>query len=101
VGEQLDFVSAHFYPRRGKLEDDLAALSAYDIGKPLVIEEIFPLKCSLEEAEAFINASKRHADGWISFYWGQTIDENKQAGTLQGAILAEWLSWFRDHSPER
>ncbi len=101
VGEPLDFVSAHFYPRKGKLEDDLAALSAYEVGKPLVIEEIFPLKCSLKEAEAFINSSKKHADGWISFYWGKTIDENKQAGTLQGAILAEWLSWFRDHSPER
>ena len=25
------------------LEDDLAALKVYDIGKPLVIEEIFPL----------------------------------------------------------
>ncbi len=101
VGEPLDFVSIHLYPKKADLENDLAALAVYEVGKPLVIEEIFPLNCSVDEAGAFINASKKHADGWISFYWGKTIEENKEAGTLQGAIIADWLRWFRDHSPLR
>ena len=43
VSAALDFLSVHYYPRQGKLDDDLALLKHYDIGKPLVIEEIFPL----------------------------------------------------------
>jgi hypothetical protein len=95
----LDFVSVHFYPKSGKLEDDLAALAVYEIGKPLVVEEIFPLSCSVEEAGAFINRSRTHADGWISFYWGRTIAENERQGDLQGALVAAWLRYFRDHAP--
>ena len=63
------------------------------------VEEIFPLKCSIEEADAFIAGSKKHADGWISFYWGKTIEENEQAGDLKGAIVAAWLRYFQSHSP--
>ena len=49
AGGPLDFVSIHFYPKAGKLDDDLAALKVYEIGKPLVIEEIFPLSASYDE----------------------------------------------------
>ena len=58
----------------------------YEVGKPLVIEEIFPLGCSFEEAGQFIDRSRKHADGWISFYWGRTIEENEKAGDLTGAL---------------
>lgn len=42
VGESLDFVSVHFYPEEGKVQEAITALKKYDMGKPLVIEEIFP-----------------------------------------------------------
>jgi hypothetical protein len=99
VGRHLDFVSVHFYPKKNDLEAALAALAVYEIGKPLVIEEIFPLACSVEEAGAFIDRSRKHADGWISFYWGKTIEQNQQAGDLKGALLAKWLRYFRSQSP--
>src|SRR5690606_34004530 len=54
VGDSLDFVSVHFYPKKGELEHTLAALEVYEIGKPLVIEEIFPLQAGLEETDQFI-----------------------------------------------
>jgi hypothetical protein len=95
----LDFVSVHFYPKSGKLADDLAALAVYDIGKPLVIEEIFPLGASVEETGAFIDRSRALADGWISFYWGRTIEENERQGDLPGALIAQWLRYFRAHAP--
>jgi hypothetical protein len=97
----LDFVSVHFYPKAGKRDDDLAALKVYEVGKPLVIEEIFPLSASLEETEAFIERSKEHVDGWISFYWGKTIGEYDKAGDFKGALVSGWLRRFRALSPYR
>lgn len=101
VGECLDFVSVHFYPEKGEIEKALQALAVYDIGKPLVVEETFPLKCSMEEMGVFIDRSSNIAEGWISFYWGKTIEEYcRQDNDLAGAITAEWLKYFRAKSPE-
>jgi truncated hemoglobin YjbI len=94
VGDPLDFVSVHFYPKRGELDETLAALKVYDVGKPLVIEEIFPLQAGLEETDAFIQQSRSHVDGYVSFYWGQTIEQHKAKGDIAGAIMSQWLEYF-------
>lgn len=99
VGGPLDFVVVHFYPKKGDVEGLLAALAVYEMGKPLVVEELFPLGCSIEEAAAFIAGSRKHADGWISFYWGKTIEEKKKQGGPTGELVGKWLRYFRDHSP--
>lgn len=99
AGQPLDFVSVHFYPKKDEIDTALKALQVYDVGKPLVIEEMFPLHCTMQEMERFVEESRRHVDGWISFYWGATIAENRNKGNLQGAIVANWLEWFRDHAP--
>lgn len=95
----LDFVSVHFYPKAGALEESLAALKVYEVGKPLVIEEIFPLGAGIDETVAFIDRSRGHVDGWVSFYWGKTIDENKRKGDVAGALVAGWLERFGSMSP--
>ena len=99
VGGPLDFVSVHFYPKAGDLDGSLAALRVYEVGKPLVIEEIFPLKAGFEETEAFIERSRAHVDGWISFYWGKTIEEYEKEGDLKSALVGGWLRRFRSRSP--
>jgi hypothetical protein len=99
VGGPLDFVSVHIYPKKGDVKGALAALEVYKVGKPLVVEEIFPLGCSIEEAGAFIDGSRKHCAGWISFYWGKTIEENEKAGDAKGALIGKWLRYFRSHSP--
>lgn len=99
VGGPLDFVSVHFYPKQDDVAGALAALEVYNIGKPLVVEEFFPLQCSLEEAAAFIEGSRKYTDGWISFYWGKTIEQYEQQSDLKGAIVAQWLRRFRSQSP--
>ncbi len=100
VGENLDFVAVHFYPETGKLDETLAALAVYDVGKPIVIEETFPLKCSLDEMDTFIERSRPIVDGWISFYWGKTIEElAARTGELRAALLGNWLEYFRDKGP--
>ena len=100
VGEPLDFVSVHFYPKKGEVDAALAALEVYNVGKPLVVEEIFPLKSGIEEVGEFIERSRPFTDGWISFYWGKTIEENEAQGDLKGAIMGGWLRFFQSKSTE-
>lgn len=99
VGQPLDFVSVHFYPKKGEVDKALDALKVYEVGKPLVVEEIFPLSSSIEEVDAFIDGSRSYTDGWISFYWGTTIEESEAKGDLKGALVAAWLRYFRSHKP--
>jgi hypothetical protein len=91
----LDFVSVHFYPKDVDVEESLAALRVYEVGKPLVIEEIFPLGASIEKTGEFIDRSRPFVDGYISFYWGKTIEENEQKGDIVGKLMSQWLTRFR------
>jgi hypothetical protein len=100
VSAQLDFASVHFYPRNGEVDRALTALAAYDIGKPLVVEEMFPLHCGLDELDAFLDGSRNIADGWITFYWGKRIDEYTDADGPAGAITKAWLQHFRTKTPQ-
>ena len=101
VSRNLDFVSVHFYPKKGEVDKALTALAAYDIGKPLVVEEIFPLRCSIEELAVFIDASREIADGYVGFYWGTTIDEySREEVNLAGALTKSWLKYFSAKAPE-
>lgn len=100
VGKQLDFVAVHFYPEKGQVEKALNALKAYEVGKPLVVEEMFPLKCSSAELVEFVEKSAEHADGWMSFYWGETSKElrKKESPSIGEAITASWLESFQAKS---
>jgi len=101
TGKGLDFVSVHFYPEKGEVAKANAALAVYDFGKPLVVEEMFPLKCSVEELDAFIEGSRKIADGWIGFYWGKTIEDYSKGKTdMRGALIRGWLEYFRAKAPE-
>ncbi len=95
AGGPLDFVSVHVYPEAGKLDRALEALAVHDMGKPIVIEEIFPLKCGVEELGRFIDrATTAQADGWIGFYWGKRPEEYAEK-ELAGALMRGWLEFFR------
>jgi len=95
VGENLDFVSVHFYPKKGEINEALTALAIYDVGKPLMIEEISPLYCGQEEFDVFIDKSRDIVDGYIGFYWSKTIPEYRQRkDDIAAGIMAEWLEYF-------
>ena len=103
VSQNLDFVSVHFYPQKGEVPRALQALAVYNIGKPLVIEEMFPLSCPMTELGQFIEQSRSRslANGWIGFYWGKTIAEYKeQPGGIAEAMTLEWLEYFARKTPE-
>lgn len=100
VSANLDFASVHFYPKKGEVDAALKALAAYSVGKPLVIEEMFPLSCSLKEMNEFIDGSRDLADGWISFYWGKPAAAFTKEDGLSGALVKGWLEYFQSKSPE-
>ena len=100
VGGLLDFASIHLYPKSGEVDKALAAMAVYDIGKPLVIEETFPLSCSIAEMEDFLKRAKPRTAGAISFYWGRTIAEYAAATEKKAvaALVGEWLKVFQQRA---
>jgi hypothetical protein len=101
VGDNLDFVSVHFYPKKGEVDKALTALRAYQVGKPVVIEETSPLWCSEKEFDAFIDGSRERVDGYVGFYWGTTIAEYSRPNVgIAGSIMRNWLEYFRMKGPE-
>ncbi len=102
VSEKLDIVAVHFYPRKGEVAKALAALKVYDIGKPIVVEEIFPLSCGMDELEQFMKKANSVAEGWVSFYWGKTADDyaREKDGGIAAAIKGAWIKRFKELAPE-
>lgn len=91
----LDFVSVHLYPEAGKTEQALETLAAFQVGKPIVIEETFPLKCSMKEFSHFLIEAQQHACGYIGFYWGKTPQELRLSDKAVDRIVLEWLDFFQ------
>lgn len=95
VARHLDFASVHFYPAAGKLDKDLAALAVYDVGKPLVVEETFPLSCSLADLDRFVDGAAGRVDGWIAHYFGSTPAEHRAGAKPAGEPVAEFLEYWQ------
>jgi hypothetical protein len=98
VAHDLDFVSVHLYPKTGKVDEALKTLAGFAVGKPVLIEETFPLVCSAKELEEFIDGSKKHAAGWIGFYWGKPPEELRRSKKIPDALTLDWLELFQRKS---
>jgi hypothetical protein len=102
AGSELDFISLHLYPEAGKFGQwtDVIERSA-QTGKPVVIEEIFPLKCDAKTLGNFIERTRGLASGWIGFYWGKTPAELSQSPKPGDQITLQWLELFQRVNPNR
>lgn len=105
VAPAVDFMSVHYYPETGKVDEALTGLRKFAVGKPLVIEETFPLTCGREDLEAFLRASRDVVSGWMGHYDGITLDEYhalRDAGTitLPQSVWMLWLEMFIDLKAE-
>jgi hypothetical protein len=100
AARHLDFVSVHFYPKVDEVDKALTALAVYDIGKPLVVEETFPLSCSLEEMDEFVEGARPRVDGWISHYFGHSIEEHANGAEPFGEQVAEFLKYWKAKGEE-
>src|SRR5262245_40393016 len=91
VADELDFVSVHLYPEKGKVDEALETLEGFAIGKPVLVEETFPLRCSAKEFEDFIDRSRKHACGWVGFYWGKPPEQLRKSKAIPDALMLAWL----------
>jgi hypothetical protein len=105
VAPELDFISVHIYPDAKLPEEAMEGLRQFAVGKPVVIEETFPLSCGEKQLEEFLVASREVATGWIGHYDGHTIEELdalETAGrlTVPQAIYRTWLRMFVRLKPQ-
>ncbi len=93
----LDFISVHIYPEKGKVDEAITMLKLFAVGKPVVIEETFPLACGADELEDFLLKSKGIATGWIGHYDGFTTKELEQLQADKKITMPQgiWLSWLK------
>jgi Cellulase (glycosyl hydrolase family 5) len=100
IADELDFLSVHIYPGKGKVDESIQTLRGFAVGKPVVIEETFPLRCSMAEFEDFLVKSEKDAAGWVGFYWGTPPAELKKSKAIADALLLGWLEVFERRGKE-
>ena len=101
VAGKLDFLCVHVYPQRKKLAEASETLAGFQVGKPVVIEETFPLQCSALELVDFLARERERHAGVVSFYWGKTPEEMAKSKELKDAIVRDWLQAFLAANPNR
>jgi hypothetical protein len=97
IAPDLDFIALHLYPEAGKLPQAIQTLKAFNAGKPVVIEETFPLKCTPADFETFLTQARPHAAGLIGFYWGKTPDQYQNQKSIPESLTLAWLNLFQRH----
>jgi hypothetical protein len=105
VAPELDYLSVHIYPESKILPEAMECLHQFAVGKPVVIEETFPLSCTPAELEDFLRQSRAIACGWIGHYDGlslEKMDALERAGKLTPgqAAYREWLRMFVRLKPD-
>jgi hypothetical protein len=96
----LDFLCVHEYPRSGNIDDSIALLKKFNVGKPLLVEETFPLNASLDDMSKFLTRARPLTAGCTSFFWGRTPRELKASTRMSDAITAGWIERFMQLKPE-
>lgn len=98
IAEPLDFLCVHLYPERDKVDEAVKTLRGFAVGKPVLIEETFPLRCGVDEFGRFLDASRAHSAGWIGFYWGKTREECRASNRIPDKMMLGWLNLFADRA---
>jgi hypothetical protein len=99
LAESLDYFSVHMYPKDASVDTHLKLLTTLQVGKPVIIEEMFPLGCSMDSFRRFVTSSRETASGWIGFYWGKTLEESRRSKDMKDAFVAGWLEFFQTQGP--
>jgi Cellulase (glycosyl hydrolase family 5) len=105
IAPDLDFIAVHIYLDSKKPDEAMECLRRCAVGKPVVIEETFPLNCSAAEEEKFLRDSKKFACGWLGHYDGDDLKdfdrlERKGKLTMSQAIYREWERLFVKLKPK-
>jgi hypothetical protein len=76
----LDLYCLHSYPHTGEADKAIDEIRTWAAsGRPVVVEETFPLHCGITEWQDYIRDADPVTAGWFSFYWGPPHDDDQNA----------------------
>jgi cellulase (glycosyl hydrolase family 5) len=101
IAEDVDFVAVHVYPASGQIDATLESLARYRKGKPVVVEETFPMLCTPSEYADFLRRSRGVASGWLAHFWSLTPEDLKGRSDIVSGIMRESLNVFQRLNPNR
>jgi hypothetical protein len=98
----VDFLAVHVYPASGKVDVALDSLARYRKGKPVFVEETFPLNCTPAEYADFLRRSRGIAGGWLAHFWSLTpADLQGDTDVASTTLMIESLKVFQQLNPNR
>lgn len=100
IAPLLDFVCAHVYPSHGKVDTAVRTVRQFCLGKPLLLDETFPLRCPVEEIDAFLSAVQPLIAGFLGFYTDQVSPPTTQHHHERNALMHAWLAVFHQQAQQ-
>ncbi len=105
IAPHVSFISIHIYPQSKDLNLAMDVLRRCAVGKPVVIEETFPLFCTAVPERRFLLASRGIACGWMGFYDGLTLQDYHKLAlehrlTISEAIYRTFEQMFVQLKPD-
>lgn len=94
IAPLLDFVCLHIYPDSGAIDDAVQVVQQFRLGKPLLIDESFPLRCSNDEFDSFLTAIQPLVNGVLGFYTDQVAEPHTPHHHLRNNAMQGWLQLF-------
>lgn len=101
VAPEVDFLAVHVYPAAGKVDAALHFVARYRKGKPVVVEETYPMRCSADEYADFLRRSRGAASGWLAHFWSLTPEDLEGKTDRASVLMRESLDAFRSLNPNR
>ena len=95
----LDFLSTHIYPEMGNVNAAVDYTLGNIGGKPLLIEEIGPVRAGRDDLLSYMDQVNQSVAGFLGHYMGLTASELASQGTIGAALQREFLIAFSARSP--
>lgn len=97
IAPLLDFVCLHIYPETARVDNAINTVQQFCLGKPLLVDETFPLKCSMHEFDEFLTAIRPLVNGFLGFYTDQVAEPVTPHHTIRNRAMLDWLDIFSNH----
>lgn len=101
IAPEVDFLAVHVYPDKAKVNVALDSLRRYQVGKPVLIEETFPMKCPPAEWREFLEKSRGLAQGWLGQYWSLSPKDIEGSTDVVDGRLRGQFEVFQSLNPNR
>ena len=85
VFDQLDLLSLHVYPRSEEVHDAVSVTEQWDVGKPVLVTETFPIRVAPSAWEWYLREIATEVNGLISQFSGYPLTELAEIPT--------WTPW--------